>query len=165
MPTSCIGPREAEVDNFKSGHLHCMEPDTSGQGHQGGHAHFTQNRLSPPAEEMDVFKSVCRIGGSVRFGNVDLVHQVHHEIWDIRWSFEDVFDFLVIPASSKDFSDAGYTGDVWFPQPAPKDHPWRYMPNHAMTPHISGTTIDAYMQLYQKNDKSRTHVKWPSRKI
>ncbi|MCI38440.1 formate dehydrogenase, partial [Trifolium medium] len=31
----------------------------------------------------------------------------------------------------------------WFPQPAPKDHPWCYMPNHAMTPHISGTTIDA----------------------
>ncbi|KAJ6674605.1 FORMATE DEHYDROGENASE CHLOROPLASTIC/MITOCHONDRIAL [Salix viminalis] len=28
----------------------------------------------------------------------------------------------------------GYSGDVWNPQPAPKDHPWRYMPNHAMTP-------------------------------
>jgi len=38
---------------------------------------------------------------------------------------------------------SGYSGDVWFPQPAPKDHPWRYMPNQAMTPHISGTTIDA----------------------
>ncbi|KAL5666258.1 hypothetical protein ACJX0J_026366, partial [Zea mays] len=37
---------------------------------------------------------------------------------------------------------AGYGGDVWHPQPAPKDHPWRYMPNNAMTPHISGTTID-----------------------
>src|SRR5918995_5855027 len=23
---------------------------------------------------------------------------------------------------------AGYAGDVWFPQPAPKDHPWRTMP-------------------------------------
>merc|ERR1711900_115422 len=31
---------------------------------------------------------------------------------------------------------AGYAGDVWFPQPAPKDHPWRTMPNHAMTPHL-----------------------------
>eukprot|EP00891_Asterochloris_glomerata_P005003 jgi/Astpho2/5003/Aster-05941 len=37
----------------------------------------------------------------------------------------------------------GYAGDVWFPQPAPKDHPWRTMPNHAMTPHYSGTTLDA----------------------
>ncbi|MFB3147146.1 MAG: VPGUxxT family thioredoxin-like (seleno)protein, type 2, partial [Thermodesulfobacteriota bacterium] len=34
---------------------------------------------------------------------------------------------------------AGYAGDVWFPQPAPKDHPWRTMPNHGMTPHTSGT--------------------------
>lgn len=41
---------------------------------------------------------------------------------------------------------AGYGGDVWFPQPAPKDHPWRYMPNHAMTPHVSGTTIDAQLR-------------------
>uniref|UniRef100_A0A7I4B1Q7 D-isomer specific 2-hydroxyacid dehydrogenase NAD-binding domain-containing protein n=1 Tax=Physcomitrium patens TaxID=3218 RepID=A0A7I4B1Q7_PHYPA len=37
----------------------------------------------------------------------------------------------------------GYGGDVWNAQPAGKDHPWRYMPNHAMTPHISGTTLDA----------------------
>ncbi|KAJ0054271.1 hypothetical protein Pint_02705 [Pistacia integerrima] len=40
----------------------------------------------------------------------------------------------------------GYSGDVWNPQPAPKDHPWRYMPNHAMTPHVSGTTIDAQLR-------------------
>ncbi|KAI4387751.1 hypothetical protein MLD38_000157 [Melastoma candidum] len=40
----------------------------------------------------------------------------------------------------------GYSGDVWYPQPAPKDHPWRYMPNQAMTPHISGTTIDAQLR-------------------
>lgn len=37
----------------------------------------------------------------------------------------------------------GYAGDVWYPQPAPKDHPWRKMPNHGMTPHYSGTTLDA----------------------
>jgi formate dehydrogenase len=38
---------------------------------------------------------------------------------------------------------AGYAGDVWFPQPAPKDHPWRTMPHHGMTPHTSGTTLSA----------------------
>ena len=38
---------------------------------------------------------------------------------------------------------AGYAGDVWFPQPAPKDHPWRTMPDHGMTPHISGTSLSA----------------------
>ena len=38
---------------------------------------------------------------------------------------------------------AGYAGDVWYPQPAPKDHPWRSMPHHGMTPHISGTSLSA----------------------
>ncbi|KAG2730872.1 hypothetical protein G9P44_006021 [Scheffersomyces stipitis] len=43
---------------------------------------------------------------------------------------------------------AGYGGDVWFPQPAPKTHPWRSMKNdfgggNAMTPHVSGTSLDA----------------------
>ncbi|RLV92896.1 Formate dehydrogenase 1 [Spathaspora sp. JA1] len=43
---------------------------------------------------------------------------------------------------------AGYGGDVWYPQPAPKNHPWRSMQNpngsgNAMTPHVSGTSLDA----------------------
>ena len=38
---------------------------------------------------------------------------------------------------------AGYAGDVWFPQPAPRDHPWRTMPHHGMTPHTSGTSLSA----------------------
>lgn len=42
----------------------------------------------------------------------------------------------------------GYGGDVWYPQPAPKDHPWRsfrnkYGAGNAMTPHVSGTSLDA----------------------
>jgi len=38
---------------------------------------------------------------------------------------------------------AGYAGDVWFPQPAPPDHPWRTMPHHGMTPHVSGSSLSA----------------------
>jgi len=38
---------------------------------------------------------------------------------------------------------AGYAGDVWFPQPPAKDHPWRTMPHHGMTPHIAGTSLPA----------------------
>lgn len=37
----------------------------------------------------------------------------------------------------------GYAGDVWFPQPAPEDHPWRTMPWNGMTPHISGASLSA----------------------
>ncbi|OUL90311.1 4-phosphoerythronate dehydrogenase [Paraburkholderia hospita] len=36
---------------------------------------------------------------------------------------------------------AGYAGDVWFPEPAPADHPWRTMPFNGMTLHISGTSL------------------------
>jgi formate dehydrogenase len=43
----------------------------------------------------------------------------------------------------KDGHLAGYAGDVWYPQPAPPNHPWRTMPHHAMTPHVSGTTLEA----------------------
>ena len=42
---------------------------------------------------------------------------------------------------------AGYAGDVWYPQPAARDHPWRSMPHHAMTPHISGTTLEAQRRI------------------
>jgi formate dehydrogenase len=38
---------------------------------------------------------------------------------------------------------AGYAGDVWYPQPAPSDHPWRTMLHHGMTPHTSGTSLSA----------------------
>lgn len=38
---------------------------------------------------------------------------------------------------------AGYAGDVWFPQPPAKDHPWRHMPFHGMTPHMSGSSLSA----------------------
>ena len=38
---------------------------------------------------------------------------------------------------------AGYAGDVWYPQPAPKDHPWRTMPHEGVTPHTSGSALSA----------------------
>lgn len=38
---------------------------------------------------------------------------------------------------------AGYGGDVWYPQPAPANHPWRTMPHNGMVPHISGSSLSA----------------------
>jgi len=52
-----------------------------------------------------------------------------------------VRDAIVEALNSGQF--AGYAGDVWYPQPAPADHPWRTMPFEAMTPHISGTSLSA----------------------
>lgn len=48
-----------------------------------------------------------------------------------------------VAAALADGTLAGYGGDVWFPQPPPVDHPWRTMPHHGMTPHISGTSLSA----------------------
>mmetsp|Transcript_2404 Transcript_2404/g.3516 ORF Transcript_2404/g.3516 Transcript_2404/m.3516 type:complete len:271 (-) Transcript_2404:73-885(-) len=54
-----------------------------------------------------------------------------------------ICDRDAIAAALKDGHLAGYAGDVWYPQPAPSDHPWRSMPHHGMTPHTSGTTLSA----------------------
>jgi len=54
-----------------------------------------------------------------------------------------IMDRDALVAAVKSGQIEGYAGDVWFPQPAPKDHPWRQMPRHAMTPHYSGTTLSA----------------------
>jgi formate dehydrogenase len=52
-------------------------------------------------------------------------------------------DAAAVAAALESGQLAGYAGDVWFPQPPPKDHPWRTMPHHGMTPHISGTSLSA----------------------
>ena len=54
-----------------------------------------------------------------------------------------ICDKDAIPAALKSGQLSGYAGDVWFPQPAPNDHPWRTMPHHGMTPHTSGTSLSA----------------------
>jgi formate dehydrogenase len=54
-----------------------------------------------------------------------------------------ICDRDAIVAASESGQLAGYAGDVWFPQPPPRDHPWRSMPHHGMTPHISGSSLSA----------------------
>jgi formate dehydrogenase len=61
----------------------------------------------------------------------------------------------------------GYGGDVWFPQPAPKDHPLRYAQNpwgggNAMVPHMSGTSIDA-QERYAAGTKAILDSYWSGR--
>jgi formate dehydrogenase len=54
-----------------------------------------------------------------------------------------ICDTEAVVAACESGQLAGYAGDVWFPQPAPADHPWRTMPHHGMTPHVSGSTLSA----------------------
>ena len=55
----------------------------------------------------------------------------------------------------------GYGGDVWYPQPAPEDHPWRsfrnkYGAGNAMVPHYSGTVLDAQIR-YAEGTRNIIH--------
>jgi formate dehydrogenase len=54
-----------------------------------------------------------------------------------------ICDRDAVAAALKSGHLAGYAGDVWFPQPAPRDHVWRSLPHHGMTPHVSGTSLSA----------------------
>ncbi|KAF1918158.1 D-isomer specific 2-hydroxyacid dehydrogenase [Ampelomyces quisqualis] len=90
--------------------------------------------------------------------NKDLISKMKKGAWLVNTARgaivvkEDVADAL------KSGHLRGYGGDVWFPQPAPKDHPLRYAQNpwgggNAMVPHMSGTSIDA-QQRYAAGTKA-----------
>lgn len=40
-----------------------------------------------------------------------------------------------------------YGGDVWYPQPAPADHPWRELKQTGLTIHYSGMTLETQVRI------------------
>jgi formate dehydrogenase len=72
-----------------------------------------------------------------------LINKMKHGAYLINTARGKICDRDAVVSALREGQLAGYAGDVWFPQPAPQDHPWRTMPNHAMTPHTSGTTLSA----------------------
>lgn len=75
--------------------------------------------------------------------NKELISKMKRGTYLINTARGKICDRDAIVAALESGQLAGYAGDVWYPQPAPADHPWRYMPNQGMTPHISGTTLSA----------------------
>ncbi|WP_419418873.1 NAD-dependent formate dehydrogenase [Legionella sp. D16C41] len=75
--------------------------------------------------------------------NEDLIQKMKRGVYLINTARAKICDAKAIEQAVKSGHIAGYAGDVWFPQPAPADHPWRSMPNHGMTPHISGSSLSA----------------------
>jgi len=75
--------------------------------------------------------------------NADMLKRMKRGSYIVNTARGKICDRDAIVTALKSGQLAGYAGDVWFPQPAPKDHPWRSAPNHAMTPHISGSTLSA----------------------
>jgi len=72
-----------------------------------------------------------------------LISQMKRGAYLVNTARGKICDRDAVARACKTGQLAGYAGDVWFPQPAPKDHPWRSMPHHGMTPHVSGTSLSA----------------------
>ena len=81
--------------------------------------------------------------------NKDLISKMKDGAWLVNTARGAICVAEDVAAAVKSGKLRGYGGDVWYPQPAPKDHPWRQLQNkygagNAMTPHIvSGTSLDA----------------------
>ncbi|GHP13824.1 formate dehydrogenase [Lentilactobacillus fungorum] len=73
----------------------------------------------------------------------ELISTMKRGAYIVNDSRGELVDRDAIVRASESGQIAGYSGDVWYPQPAPADHPWRTMPHEAMTPHMSGTTLSA----------------------
>jgi formate dehydrogenase len=75
--------------------------------------------------------------------DVEMIGRMKRGAYLINTARGKICDRDAVVAALESGQLAGYAGDVWFPQPAPKDHPWRTMPHHGMTPHISGSSLSA----------------------
>jgi formate dehydrogenase len=75
--------------------------------------------------------------------NAELIGQMKRGAYLVNTARGKICDRDAVARACETGQLAGYAGDVWFPQPAPKDHPWRTMPHHGMTPHTSGTSLSA----------------------
>ncbi|KAI0349871.1 NAD-dependent formate dehydrogenase [Trametes cingulata] len=107
-------------------------------------------------EDLQEFVSQCDVitinaplhDGTRNLVNADLLKHFKKGAWIVNTARGAICNADDIAAALKTGQLNGYAGDVWNVQPAPKDHPWRYMKNHlgggnGMVPHYSGTTLDA----------------------
>ncbi|GAA3050980.1 NAD-dependent formate dehydrogenase [Pseudonocardia yunnanensis] len=76
------------------------------------------------------------------FGD-DLLSQMRRGAYLVNTARALIVDRDAVVRALESGQLAGYAGDVWYPQPAPSDHPWRTMPHQGMTPHISGSSLSA----------------------
>jgi len=96
------------------------------------------------AAEMDVVTINCPLHPETEhMFDEDMLNAMKKGSYIVNTARGKICDRDAIARALENGHLAGYAGDVWFPQPPPKDHPWRTMPFHGMTPHISGTSLSA----------------------
>ncbi|KAH7108503.1 NAD-dependent formate dehydrogenase [Auriculariales sp. MPI-PUGE-AT-0066] len=107
-------------------------------------------------EKLEDFLSQCDIitvNAPLHEGTKDLINKetikhVKKGAWIVNTARGAICNAETIKEALESGHINGYAGDVWNVQPSPKDHPWRQMKNplgggNGMTPHYSGTTLDA----------------------
>ncbi|KAG7698714.1 hypothetical protein KL930_001492 [Ogataea haglerorum] len=105
--------------------------------------------------QADIVTVNCPLhAGSKGLINADLLKHFKKGAWLVNTARGAICVAEDVAAAVKSGQLRGYGGDVWYPQPAPKDHPWRTMANkygagNAMTPHYSGSVIDAQVRYAQ----------------
>jgi len=102
----------------------------------------------PSVEEMvkvcDVVTIHCPLHPETQhMFNTQMINKMKRGAYIVNTARAEICDRDAIVKALESGQLAGYAGDVWYPQPPPADHPWRTMPNHGMTPHISGTSLSA----------------------
>src|SRR5882762_901222 len=75
--------------------------------------------------------------GTLGLFNDELIGKMKRGAYIVNTARGKICDRNAVARACESGQLAGYAGDVWFPQPAPRDHPWRSMPHHGMTPHTS----------------------------
>jgi len=105
--------------------------------------------LEEMVSQCDVVTVNCPLhAGTQGLVNKDLLKHFKKGAWLVNTARGAICNADDVAEAVKSGQINGYGGDVWNVQPAPKDHPWRTMKNplgggNAMTPHVSGTSIDA----------------------
>ncbi len=125
------------------------------------HLHYTDRHRLPEAVEQELgltyhpsVESMVRVCDVVTINcplhpetehmfNDSLIAKMKRGAYLVNTARGKICDRDAIARALESGQLAGYAGDVWFPQPAPQDHPWRTMPHHGMTPHTSGTSLSA----------------------
>ncbi len=106
-------------------------------------------KLEDMLAEADIVTINCPLHeGSKGLFNKELLSKMKKGAWLVNTARGAICVAQDVADALKSGQLRGYGGDVWFPQPAAKDHPWRDMRNkynagNAMTAHISGTSLDA----------------------
>jgi formate dehydrogenase len=123
--------------------------------------HYTDRHRLPPAVEKELdltyhatpaeMVKVCDVvtincplhPETEHMFNKEMIYKMKRGAYIVNTARGKICDRQAIADALVEGQLAAYAGDVWFPQPAPPDHPWRTMPYHGMTPHTSGTTLSA----------------------